>query len=262
MGLTIHYTLSLPSKTPISLIREKLSALRQRCLDLPFEHVSDLLEFSGKYCNYDGTDDPSVRWFLIQAGEHVYYDFEARGNPQALKQPDNGSYAIKAIPSRIFGFTAQPGFGCEPANIGLRLMPKTVEVPKSDGSKGKLKVSGGWRWSSFCKTQYAGDAQTVLRCHLSVVAMLDAARELGFGVEANDEGGLYERRDVDAFLKELGHQNEMVAAFAGVLKDSAGKGVEAPIFSNPEFERLEFKGQGKIDPKLAELIAKVIKKHS
>jgi hypothetical protein len=61
-------------------------------------------------------------------------------------------------------------------------------------------LANRWSWRSFCKTQYAsnpqlGGVQGFLRCHLSVIRLLDAAQELGILGEVNDEGGYWERRD-------------------------------------------------------------------
>ena len=74
----------------------------------------------------------------------------------------------------------------------------------------------GWRWGSFCKTQYAsnpacGGVENFLRCHLVVVRLLDFLRATGLvAVEAHDEGGYWEHRgyDIDAWTGRSngGHQ--------------------------------------------------------
>ena len=48
MGLTIHYSLSLPAKTTVPDVKQQLGTLRQHCLDLPFQEVGELLEFRGE----------------------------------------------------------------------------------------------------------------------------------------------------------------------------------------------------------------------
>jgi hypothetical protein len=266
MGLTLHYSLSLPRKTPIGTVKSRLGALRQCCLDLPFASVGDMLEFAGEYCNFERPNlENSIRWLLIQSGKHCFYEIDHRGNARLLEEPANGCYGIKAIPERIIAFHVQPGGGCEPANIGLRLLPKTIEVQKPDGAKTELKMrSRHWGWSSFSKTQYAADPReggihNFLRCHLSLVAMLDRAQELGFGLEVHDEGGFYQSRDVADLCKEVSNQSEVLAAFAGALKDVSGGKIEAPILGNPQFERLEMKGSSRVDPALAKVIQQVVK---
>lgn len=134
----------------------------------------------------------------------------------------------------------------------------------------------GWHWRSFCKTQYASDpacggVPNFLRCHISVITLLDRiARIPGVQVKVDDEGkygpsiysddyeearaaarkptyrrhkGLY---NPAALAKEVGEWNTMIAAFAGGLSDAlAGSGMQlaAPIKEFADFERLEFRGR-------------------
>ena len=52
----------------------------------------------------------------------------------------------------------------------------------------------GWNWGSFCKTQYASDPNcggipNFLRCHISVITLLDRMAKLpGLKVTVDDEG--------------------------------------------------------------------------
>jgi hypothetical protein len=133
----------------------------------------------------------------------------------------------------------------------------------------------GWRWSSFCKTQYASDPRcgstaNFLRCHISVITLLERIAKLStMSVEINDEGcygpatysddwrdarnegreptyrwhkGKY---DPKALAAEVGDWNEMIAGFAGAFKDAAresGMDCQSAIASFPNFEELEFRG--------------------
>lgn len=82
------------------------------------------------------------------------------------------------IPEEIIAFAAKPGMGCETAWFGLR------------------KAGGKYGWEAFCKTCGAvGDALNFLRCHGSVIAMLDHAQELGILRTVKDEGHYWEHRD-------------------------------------------------------------------
>ena len=102
-----------------------------------------------------------------------------------------------------------------------------------------------------------------LQCHLTVIAMLDKAKELGCLADVSDEGGFWQKRDLKTLVREIGSWNEMIAAFGGKLKDVLGGGllgVQAPITEFPNFERLEAAGLGKLPPgyeKLAKLISRV-----
>jgi hypothetical protein len=157
---------------------------------------------------------------------------------------------------RTHAFTRSPA-----AHTEMRRVPTKLE---------------GWHWGSFCKTQYASDPKcggipNFLRCHISVVTLLDRMAKLpGLKVTVDDEGkygpsvysddwkeaydaGLkptYRRHkgqyNPAALAKEVGEWNEMIAGMAGPLSDAlAAKGIqlEAPIKDFADFERLEFQGR-------------------
>jgi len=159
MGLTIHYGLSLPGRPSAATVKAKVTALRQRCLDLPFQAVGESRHLPGPACDPEIQSDPSLRWFLIQAGAYVYFEYDSRGVPHMTEKFGEDGQAMKVNAARIIGFTVTPGPGCEPANVGLRLLPRTTKVPLKDGVRHvELKLSPateGWQWSSFCKTQFA-----------------------------------------------------------------------------------------------------------
>jgi hypothetical protein len=237
MGLTIHYSLRSSTRSP-KKARELLARLRGRALDVPFERVDDIIELSGPECNYEQYDrEHPSRWLLIQAGAFV-------------DDPRNKGYSYGVSPTHIIAFSTWPGNGCEEANFGLCRYPATIEVdnPVRRGQRQKIRTRrGGWRWGSFCKTQYAsnpevGGIQNFLRCHLSVVRMLDHAKELGILQSVSDEGDYWEKRDIEALAREVGHWNEMVAAFAGQMKDIVGDELISAIAAYPDFEHLEAAG--------------------
>ena len=85
----------------------------------------------------------------------------------------------------------------------------------------------GWYWSSFCKTQYAsspaaGGVPNFLHCHLSVIRLLDHAKQLGILASVSDEGDYWEKRDVKALVQEVGEWNEGMAGLVGQMKDLFG----------------------------------------
>ena len=144
-----------------------------------------------------------------------------------------------------------PGDGCEAANFGFCKYPAHIEVddPEWPGQCNRIRTKlPGWRWSSFCKTQYAsnsecGGVQNFLRCHLSVVSLLDHARSLGILEGVSDEGDFWETRDVCALTQEVGQWNNMIAGFAGQMKDWFGDQFVAEITNFLDFEHLEAKGR-------------------
>ena len=239
MGLTIHWSFRSKTRSP-KQARVKIAHLRGRALDLPFEQVADIVELIGTDCDFENCkqDDPN-RWLLIQAGRYV-------------ERPVRGeSYSYNVAPNHVIAFETLPGDGCEAANFGLCKYPAQIEVadPVRPGQRQRLRTGlSGWSWSSFCKTQYAsnpecGGVQNFLRCHLSVVSMLDHARSLGILEDVSDEGGFWEQRDVQALAKEVGQWNNMIAGFAGQMKDWFGDQFVAAITDFPDFEHLEANGR-------------------
>ena len=190
------------------------------------------------------------------------------GKPVPVQGWADGSYCRNVLPEHVIGFSTYPGSGSEEANVGLSKFPKTVIVPNQAvrGKDHRIKVpdGGGWKWHSFCKTQYANEhgLENFLRCHLSVVAMLDAAKRIGFDVVVNDEGHYWEKRDVHALVREIGEWDQMIAAFGGSLKDAAGVAgmtIESPIFDRKDFEQLEMKGQSQLPPSWNQALQSLIK---
>ena len=196
MGLTVHY--SLKAQGTDDHARKLVQALHQTAQALPFKELGPVVELSGAQCDPDRRprEDP-VRWLLIQATEHV--------------ESKNRRVAVQ--PTRLFAFTAWPGEGCEASNFGLGRFPAVVET-----ERGPIETRlSGWYWGSFCKTQYSsnpacGGALNFLRCHLSIVALLDRAQELGCLAEVSDESKFWEKRDLKALVEEINSWNEMVSA--------------------------------------------------
>jgi hypothetical protein len=193
MGLTIHYALKskLEDAEQVAQIVHKM---RQLALDLPFEQVGEIVNLAGEQCNTEerrdelqkngGEEGASLFWLLIQAGKNV-------------PCPWNKRISRTINPTRIIAFDTWPGPGSEAANLGLCLYPAEIEWeynPEDDQRFQEVTKSGwhkfswdkwdrhckrthaftrspaaftemrkvptklaGWRWGSFCKTQYASD---------------------------------------------------------------------------------------------------------
>jgi hypothetical protein len=231
VGLTIHYQLQLNTRSP-QQARRLVEQLRARAMDLPFQQVGEVVELAGDACNFRGYErDHPLRWLVIQAGqrvnrEDVYYE---------------------VTPKHLIAFSTFPGEGCEQANFGLCAYPGKlrVEDPRTGQARSLMTGLKGWSWGSFCKTQYASQhgVEHFLRCHLSVIRLLDHAHQLGILHHVNDEGKFWEQRDVKALAQEVGLWNEMIAGLAGRLKDQFGEDLMAPITDYPDFEHLEAKGR-------------------
>jgi len=229
MGPTIHYALrsNLPKPKQAHFL---VSALRRRALDLPFESVGEIIERSGSDCDFNqcSEDDPH-RWLLIQAG-------------RCVKLPcGDGCHCVKVTPTELVAFETFPGPGCEPANIGLCRYPATIEVnaPECRDSKRRLRTNlAGWSWSSFCKTrgaahQECGGFANFLRCHLSVVHLLDYAKQIHILSGVTDEGEFWENRNAEWLTRQW---NEMVATAFGKPQNRLGEAVASAIAMSPDVE--------------------------
>jgi hypothetical protein len=244
MGLTIHYDLAAAGEEANA--RKLVQHLRQAALDLPFQHVGEIGELRGDQCDWKQRpkDDP-FRWLLVQTGVEIALPVTPAERRRGVRRE------MSVMPRHVIAFDTKPGDGCEPANFGLCQYHSEVSAPGFGRHQTKLK---GWSWDSFCKTHYASDPRcgglpNFLRCHLSVVALLDEAQRLGILGEVSDEGEFWETRSLERLTKEIGDQNAMLAGFLGALKDAMGQApggagtVEAPIAAYPNFEHLEAEGQ-------------------
>jgi len=199
MGLTIHY--SLRAKVPkLNQARFLLAALRRRALELPFEHVGEIIERSGAECDFNqcSVEDPH-RWLLIQASQLI----ELPGN--------DGRCMFKVPPKQLVAFETMPGPGCEQANFGLARFPAMVEIPNSEQPGTSRRVQTqlfGWRWSSFCKTQYASNAEVggfanFLKCHMAIVRLLEHAQQIRILDGVHDEGEFWDNRQKQWLAVEI-----------------------------------------------------------
>lgn len=292
MGLTVYYDIHSRTRSD-SKARQLVESMRQRAMDLPFDSVSEITDLSGDNCQYDrdGNPDDPIRWLLIQCG-------------LSARCPWNENISYLVSPVRVIAFNVRTGDGCEDANFGLCQYPNqlSVEYRAEDDKRfyreGRYSYSRfrrwadrngrlawdlkeqrtiktglpGWRWQSFCKTQYASDPScggvaNFLRCHVSLVTLLERIGRLPtVDVDIEDEGHFgpstfsddwREARaanreptyvphpathSISTLVNELGDYNGMVAAFAGVMKDACVSDFQSPILDFSNFERLEFNG--------------------
>src|SRR6185295_16872175 len=151
-------------------------------------------------------------------------------NPVAIKQTE-------VLPNAV-GFAVNAGDRCETASFGLAWVPPADEDGYSLHDQPYV-----WHWHAVPKTQYAsvlGDDH-LIRCHTSLVALLDKAAELGFDVTVRDETHYWETRDTNVLLSEVREMNRIVAHFAGNFHDALREHghVGGAIFDHPDFEELE-----------------------
>ena len=214
MGLTIHWTFKGPkTKTEAKAIIEKM---RQRAMDLPFASVGEIAQFKGENAQFD-RDDPERALPVAE-------------NPGPRDRLEQGRQVGWDCPAKeIIGFQILVAPGSEPMEVFLATYPRTITVKDERGRQKRLRTNRhDWSGEAFCKTQYAsnskcGGVANFLRAHLSVVRMLDHAKELGMVVDVSDEGEFWEKRDVRALAEEVGSWNAMIGAFVGAMDDAVGQ---------------------------------------
>jgi hypothetical protein len=224
MGMTVHYSLRLRT-VPARSARALVEKLHRRARALPLDRVYPIRIYSGPR-RLSGQPE----WFRTQL---ELLAFEKRRRI--------------VFPERAYAFAVHPGRGCESASFGLLRYPKVLEL--ADGRRVPTNVSGWW-WQDFCKTQYAsnprhGGFENFRRCHLSLVALLDAAAKLGLKTKVSDESAYASLRDMDKLRLEIAEWNELIAGFVGRLKDGMPGASDAPIMEYPDFEHLEARGRRK-----------------
>jgi hypothetical protein len=222
MGLTLHFSLSLPATTPRDEVTDRLRQLHSAATHLALERVGPLTITSPL-----GTDP--------QSRDQLSEMFEL----WAWLQLDPGTTGVSedALPDAV-GFAVLLGAQAEAAVLGLAWIP-----PVDDDWHLLPDEPSSWRWHSACKTQYASNESEdhFVTCHTTLVALLDEAVRLGFIVDVTDEGEYWESRDVDRLRSRVRDMNGLIAQLGGALHDAIGQdhSVEAAIFAHPEFERLE-----------------------
>jgi hypothetical protein len=195
---------------------------------------------------------------------------------QYTKAVGNPPRMATVSPDEIIGFEIRPGAGCESANFGLCRYPARIvrESPERGREEIDTELDGNWRWGTFCKTQFAsepklGGMANFLRCHISVVTLVDRIGErLGLRVVCHDESGYGSREDAEGaynhdvfkrvfkpghynpklLVEHVAQLNEWHAAFVGALGDvmrAAGMQTESAIGQFSNFEQLEFRGREK-----------------
>jgi len=233
MGLTIHYKLSVAENLPSAAARELVERAGLYAKKIGCAEVSEVMRVE--------KDTPFTSLF-VRAGAEEDCCF--------------GHVPAK----RGWVVEAWPGEGCESAHLGLCQYPKRAPFFLR-GRHGMVRTdyTGGWLFKGACKTQYANESgwEHFLRCHRTIVSILEFWRQMGAVVEVSDEGAYWETRSEDTLRATLSSYDGLVAAGAGAFKDAAdetGKGhsIESPIFARADFERLEAEGWRELGKRLSQ----------
>ncbi len=312
MGLTIHYGLSSTTRSA-DRAKALVEQMRQLALDLSFERVDEQVQHLGPDACQKPLDDlrPNQDLFstVLDGCKSVSVPWHRKQSARITVQPLE-IFSFWTIPGPGSEW-ASFGLARYPAEIEVTYSPqdddrfiKTIKTdcstrwefdwgrwrqwlrsnghshfdnPQNEKFQEKRKIKTGlgtgWRYSTFCKTQYASDPEcggipNFIRCHLSVIHLLDRIAELPtLKIEVQDEGkygrSYYaddpwaEKRvytwhdgkyDVKALVEEVAEWNTMIATTFGALSDvlkaiDSPLALESPIKNFPDFEYLEFKGR-------------------
>lgn len=194
MALTIHYELKKQNCRTRDAAFDTVAALRERALNLPFDHVGEIVELSGDQCDHKNHRSGDDRFALALRG----------------RAPDPKCDSLPVGACHIIGFLAMPGPGSEAAGFGLARYPRTITIERGTYQGQIWRTSlKGWSWTDFCKTGHAlepgyGGLGNFLRCHLTVIKMLDATNDLGVLRGVWDDSGYWDDRNFDELINWMG----------------------------------------------------------
>jgi len=235
VGLHLCYELGVPRETSMDEVVERVRQLYRVAVTLSFDRVGPLVRTMPDESLGDPSDADSslANWFRFSA-------------MCRLGSRDAVTGARTRLLPKAAGFVVQPGDYCEAATFGLAWVPPEDEDGNSIHGEPHI-----WHWHAVCKTQYASNLgdDHLIRCHTSLVALLDRAPDLGFEVTVRDETHYWETRDTNVLLAEVREMNRIVAHFAGAFHDAIGghAHVDGAIFKHPEFEELETRDRPNAD---------------
>lgn len=223
MGLTISYTLRLESASG-ELVLEKMRSLHRLAADLPLKEPGELVNLEGDACHLQEADGSLT---ILKFGVMTLEDH---------KEVHNQRYDNVPSCAHPIGFEVFAGDGCSSSSFGLASHAATLDH---------------WEWVDHCKTQYAsnpdyGGLEHVLRCHLTVLKILEFCQQLGILERVCNPSGYWEHHNLQALVMSLREHNIFTAAMISSVKDLLEPLVytaQAPILDRSDFEHLEAHGR-------------------
>lgn len=156
MGLTIHYTISVPQSWTHGTILQKLKEAQAYAKTLPFVHVSDVKEFKGNECDFWWIrDNPTPElneendeffWAKIQGSRYIH-------------SPYKPGQSRTQCPNRMMVFSIYPARESEQMNIGICSHPRTTWKAEKEvnylawsiAQKGEAQSDQEKVWKTFTK---------------------------------------------------------------------------------------------------------------
>ena len=245
MGLTVHFSLLLPSVLSPDEASARIAALHQAVATLPMRSQTGMVlldEARIQHALSERSRSP-WRWAIIQYQRGLSYRHDHLGIPYQVDRSESGvaTYHRMLPAKRLVGFTCLPGEGCEPLNLFVGAFPASTMVDCIGNQHGYqsekrrlMLPKTHWLGSAFCKTQYAslpeaGGVTNFLRCHLLVIAALDAAKAAGFEVLVTDESGYWQHRSIPRLVREIADWNAFLLSMGDQLRACFGQQVQCAI---------------------------------
>jgi hypothetical protein len=258
MGLSVHYTLSLPGDPPLADVEARVYRSASRTLRgaaaLLDDSSDEPLRRGVAACRREGLC--RCKWVADAWGASddvaIFVDDEGHAELASVRGERTGFAPYDA--TAVVSFILRPSPGTETGGLGVARSPMSITVPNAKSAEIEPRTLAipyarwPWRGRDSIKTQYSGHARFggidhFVRSHLTVIAALDAARDEGFELDVVDDGGYFEHRDVEKLLAELARWNHLVARVAGAFSDAFRGRVDgtlaSPIAARADFERLE-----------------------
>lgn len=195
MGLTVHWQLKyqgtdLEVLTKLAMLSAIAPKFGFKIARYPWRvnYAKSFEDEAESLRNVNRVDLESYRWAKIQSENRGTYT-----DSQFIPDPNYNKY--QGWISHLWA-----GNGCEPTNIGLISL---------DGTN--------WIGHGFTKTQYA---EEFVKCHLRVITILDACKELGILKSVHDEGEYWETRKIEVLGENINGSTAMIMGLAKVLQGS------------------------------------------
>ena len=193
MGLSIRYELRSDARRACK-VQRLIEGLRLQAMDIRHFWVRQVADWQGAEC--EPAAHRTRRWKRLAEQATRYVEHEGR--------------RIPVRPERMIGFPLCIGEGLEHAGFALATYPESVIDPETE----LVLPTGldGWSWKASYETQPAGDksAARFLYCHITLVAILDSADELGIVASVEDDGGYWETRDVEGLKTSFREWEQIV----------------------------------------------------
>ncbi len=211
MGITISYEIKFKG-TEEELLKS-LQAIRQKCMDLPFEEVEDISCKSYGHREYETykrmESYAAYPNNSIENLQKLKDTYESIGIDRDVLIHYDVFYKKKHFrPFSLMRWGVWADSGCEYTSFSF------------------IKKKVWWETKGFTKTQFA---EHFLRSHSLIIRLLEMFKEQGFVVKVRDEGGYWGKKDIKELSKNINSSTEMIKSIFQMLTEDNSLTVDSPI---------------------------------